>query len=1088
MVTGGKDFFCVNEEVCCKTSSMQTFKLTRLAGMDEGGRFIKIRTISEHSDKMNLDDCQEEEEEEEEELCVSDVFVQSRAFGLNKNFRDSFPREFLSPCVFFASDDRGTELPSIPLNIFFLEHEALEENVMLQVDAVKVFSRVSLRILNTLSPHFIKIVNGDTSVSPTGDFVVQVKPGQLLDRLKIQLVDEAGMLCEQLSSSKEEEEDVQLVVSCSWGEDFTVKREEYQGEVPLPCLKAPTHEHESVFHVRCSLEEKEMATSFKVVVETGAPAQLKVQLDDENVRVGRDCSLKLSVLDERGANVVGGGDQSVSLDKFNVFVTDERSRSFPVLVRKENYAQGSQIYTQFKAMEAERDEDGSFWLRCIRLRGMAGRVEIHVEAMVELEDEDCKQYRVRGACEAQLGVGKAEQYLLQGSSCVRKMSSQLGGTQLEEVVMKGKAFNPLESLLLEIVDESQNVVGEHKSKVMLDFSSSSLSRFSVVSSKKPSGLSADSVLLFDKLPSHTYEIAGLTFLERGSHSAVIRSSGLPDLPLRFDIDPANIVRDLSLTFASSALTVGQVALARLELTTEDEEELDFDLSHTISILSSGEQELPARLVSRSRLTVDVEIEMPKQAGTLTVYAVYSEIRDSFLPRPADVESSRTRVELCSSSFARLELVQEDDASTSVKALQDGALLVPELLVCATDAFGNRCELGERIVQLAVKLKSRDGLMLEGPKLVSITAQENPVKVKDLRVVPRTPREIDICEFNLCFSVKSDRREKASGDHDTLEVPQVVKTFTYSNDVSIVEKIEECENRERALKSRQAALHKSIQEAQARIAARRSKVAEAEEEEDLSEKLASAREKLKGLEQEWRRAEQSCTASSSLHDVNLEELEGVVGVAADLGVIDRLEGVSSERVSRCLTAAFKGLLCAVLFRKEEDLNAFDALPLEVKARAKVRRVYCSARMMDPPRPKRPSSPGFVSFAADLVQVSPSVREEDRSCARVFLNTILANLLIFESYEQAVKYSTAMMLQRKRAGRLVGLDRPNDVIDSDGGRNVNLGGEELRICFGILPARPSTWGKELLRGMDAGRAEVKKLEEMVNSEEEDKQAIE
>lgn len=56
------------------------------------------------------------------------------------------------------------------------------------------------------------------------------------------------------------------------------------------------------------------------------------------------------------------------------------------------------------------------------------------------------------------------------------------------------------------------------------------------------------------------------------------------------------------------------------------------------------------------------------------------------------------------------------------------------------------------------------------------------------------------------------------------------------------------------------------------------------------------------------------------------------------------------------------------------------------------------------------------------------------ARRFLNNALSSLLIFATYNDALKFQKGMALQKKRIPRLVGLDRPYDIIDADGGRTL------------------------------------------------------
>ena len=200
------------------------------------------------------------------------------------------------------------------------------------------------------------------------------------------------------------------------------------------------------------------------------------------------------------------------------------------------------------------------------------------------------------------------------------------------------------------------------------------------------------------------------------------------------------------------------------------------------------------------------------------------------------------------------------------------------------------------------------------------------------------------------------------------------------------------------------------------------------------------------------------------NVNTDGIEGVVGVFAELGILDRIPHYDSETIGECISYAVKSVMSSVLFRSQLEIKVFDKMEIAEKlTRRRIGRVYNAEVVVECPKPKRPPNiDGCVGYAHELVTVDAKrvTDPEDIEMARKWLNCHLCNILIFATYELALKFQKAWIAQKKRHPRLVGMDRPWDVIDADGGRNilaVTSGDKVLLTTFGIAPFGSSTRGR-------------------------------
>lgn len=240
-----------------------------------------------------------------------------------------------------------------------------------------------------------------------------------------------------------------------------------------------------------------------------------------------------------------------------------------------------------------------------------------------------------------------------------------------------------------------------------------------------------------------------------------------------------------------------------------------------------------------------------------------------------------------------------------------------------------------------------------------------------------------------------------------------------------------------------------------------------DESDWTREKENLKKEVLAVIHEKEEGERDMAAVPGRHDLDVHGLTGVIGVLADLGVVDRIPDYDAKDIRNCIAWAFRGHHTNLLFRSSAHLDEFDKLSEESVTRRRIRRIYAAETLMEGAKNKKPSNvEGCIGYAQDLVIVNDSLitEENDVTAARKFLNIIFNGLLIFAQYSHAVKFQKAMIMQKKRIPRLVGLDRPFDIIDSDGGRSVvaqSNAQRELAQCavLGIVAFGSSSRGKEV-----------------------------
>jgi hypothetical protein len=451
--------------------------------------------------------------------------------------------------------------------------------------------------------------------------------------------------------------------------------------VLLPPLRVPANmpERDEIVWLKID-DDITLEAHFKVKVETGPPAQLAITLDGVDpcekrdapaqAQIGSDCAFKFSVLDERGALIEGDCDMrtntpagQMTLRKVQMTVEDGAGKVFAVLVRQEDYEKSTQTYIQNVGPETELDDWGNFWVRCIRLQGQVGPIIVRVEAQVETENAladkngaKMKKFSVAGEQSLVLGVGKPAALVLRGRKSKRlgasgvgaaggaESTSQLLYSQAPDIMIRSQSFVQLDPLVVDVVDECGNLISNWKGKVLLDFKGSGIQRSAVVSSRKAGGLPSEHVLHFERGEESEMLMLGLTFKEAGSYLATIRSLSLPDLPVMFEVSAGNVVTSIELEFDASEdlenLPLGAKVTALVKIKTEDNVKLAELDKTAVSFFIENCSEVHVCKWDFNDGCLHVLLQMPTHTCVSEVFAVYSETREDYQPKPSDVESNR----------------------------------------------------------------------------------------------------------------------------------------------------------------------------------------------------------------------------------------------------------------------------------------------------------------------------------------------------------------------------------------------------------------------------------------------------------------
>jgi hypothetical protein len=777
-------------------------------------------------------------------------------------------------------------------------------------------------------------------------------------------------------------------------------------------------------------------------------------------------------------------------------VTDANGKVFNVLVRQENFEKSIQTYAQNVAPVTELDDWGNFWVRCIRLQGQVGRIVVQVEALVECNKigEQVAKFDVKGEQTLMLCVGKPASLVLRGRKMKRcgaggvgestQNWSQLLHSQAPEVFIRCQSFVQLDPLVVDVVDECGNLIPSWKGKVILDFKGSGIERSAVVSSRKTGGLPAEQVLHLEKGDACGMQMLGLTFKEAGSYLSVIRSLGLPDLPVCFEVSPGNVVTSLELIIDDDVdlerLHLGARVSALVNIQTEDGAALtELDKTAMIFYIESCRELQVCRWEFKGG-SLRVDLQLPQHTCVSEIFALYSETREDYKPKPSDVESNRLAVQVLAGPVDHISL-QSKKGNESLLIASEHQLSLPPLLIAALDELENKSSTlqGGAVLECFVvpEIECPNGeLKLIGEKSFRLSAAVNPVTIKDVHVVRHDGAAIDFCEFLINFRV-----EPAS-----LAIAPLTHSFTHSNNESISRKIKSLQEREQQLQEQHDEAQRLATDTNERMTAR-CQQGFPENEADWKREKEKLKQDVLDAKQELLLGERDMAAEPSRHDVDVAGLQGVIGVAADLGVIDRIPGHDAGEVRKCITWAFKMHHANVLFRSQRDIDDFDQLHLEGRAsHHRVRRIYCAETLLEGPKQKAPVNiEGCIAFAQDLILVNQSLvhEPEDVQAVRKFLNIIFGNLLIFSEYNKAVHYHQGMVLQKKRIPRLVGLDRPFDIIDTDGGRSVvsrkSCASAELAAlpAMGIVAFGSSSIGRHLRSRGEAASKLLREFDKLV-----------
>ena len=560
-------------------------------------------------------------------LIRSRSYVMAHAADFEKSFGKPDER-FLDDAVFVLASDSPAHcgvwagIPSVPLDAFVVQgQDEPPTDMSLLGQKLKLHTRTNVVLHSSNVPRTLDLVaildqgSHQVAVKSVLNAGISGKPGQLLEGLQLEMRDEAGLLCSDAGSASSaqkasfgeghEDDGEGWEVSCSWSTEPMAVLKYENKRVVLPALRVP----EDMPELDCTTwlkvdEDTVLEAHFKVKVETGPPAKLDISMDGAQpassrgapaeVHIGNDCAFRVSVLDERGARIEGDTDTRhgtatgrLMLQKVQMSVSDESGKVMPILVRHEDYERSTQTYVQNDGPQAELDDEGNFWLRCIRLQGQVGPIVVRIEAQVQTEHaltskdgEQISEFVVNGQQEMLLCVGKPAALVLQGRKMKRRgaggvgtSTSQAMHSQAPEVFIRCQSFVQLDPLVISVADECGNLIENWKGKVLLDFKGSGVARAAVVSSRKSSGLPAEQMLHLEKVDGGGMQLLGLTFKESGSYSASFRSLGLPDVPVWFEVAAGNVVTSIDLNLPDdvdlSLVPLGARLRATLRIDTED---------------------------------------------------------------------------------------------------------------------------------------------------------------------------------------------------------------------------------------------------------------------------------------------------------------------------------------------------------------------------------------------------------------------------------------------------------------------------------------------------------------------------------------
>ena len=1044
---------------------------------------------------------------------------------------------FLAPGVFVCAnntiDGLGQGIPSIAMDAFVVK--GIDEPPRDVSDLSRrlcVHERTKLNLSSSKVPRSVDVVktvdHGLRAVSSVLAGGISGKPGQLILGLMLELRDEAGCLCREdvnaeiRAAGEGGEEDMQTwEVSCSWAADpISELKHDVDGRVMLPQLPVPKTEPEidCTAWVKVS-DESILEANFKVQVETGPPAQLKLSLEGggsgrafdspPQVQVGCDCAFRLSVLDERGAAIEGDcvmrqstAVGAMRLRRLKMTVVDATGNEYPILVRQENFEKSTQSYVGDVRPQAELDDYGNFWLRCLRLQGLVGAIVLKVAALVETGNplknesgEAISKFLVNGDLAMMLCVGKPAAMVLRSHKIKRRGVANGGHgeatvSQAQEILIRCQSFVSNDPLVVCVVDESSNPVKDWKGKVLLDFKGSGTDRSAVVSSRKKDGLPAEEVLHFERGDASEMLLPGLTFKEAGKYSASLRSLGLPDIPVQFEVSAGNVVKSIELQMAHDvdlqSLPRGCRVSATVSLNTEDGAALESLDKTSISFYIEGCRELDVCTWRYEDGSLHVDLKMPTHTCTSDLFAVYSETRESFVPKPADIESNLVNVQILPGPLTNISL-QVKQGQDSIIASQH-ELELPPMYIAALDDHGNKSftlPSGESLqCDIVPEIECSTGeLQLKNPQRFSLTAATNPVRITGLLIVRRDGAPIDFCEFAMNFKV-----EPAS-----LSILALQRTFSHSNDEAVDGKIKGLREREKQLREQIEDSQREVQHAEQRMFDRTQQGFPVSDDDRKSHKEHLKKEVLEA-KRKLMEGERNMAAEAARHDVDVAGLHGVIGVAADLGVIDRVEGCDARELRKCLSWNFRSKITSVLFQTQADLDAFDKLPREdTVTKRRIRRTYPAEMMLDLNKAKAPTFEGCIGYAHELVVVDDNLEAEDKQAARRLLNVVLSGLLVFEQYSHAVHFQKTMVLQKKRLpAALVGLDRPFDIIEIDGGRQNVLASSVARDCeklpaFAILAFGSSSRGRAVRSKGEAAATKLREYEKQASEHRKDLEQV-
>jgi len=714
--------------------------------------------------------------------------LQSRGYVIVPDSELPHDERFLNSGVFVCSPPplaRGSAsvgLPAIAMDAFVI-HGGEEPATDFSLLSAKllVHTRTHLQIRSSQVPRRLDLVTAVVGAASEAQGDVKSvlkagfsgKPGQVIGGLLLEIRDEAGCLCcdemplaggaADTGLDGKGDASERWVASCSWiAEPIGVLK--YQGKrVLLPQLRVPTDVPELDCTVWLEVDEDTvLEANFKVKVETGPPAQLALSagpgaagVEIAEAHIGSDSAFRLSVLDERGARIEvvgssGGGwgaahntvTGALTLDRVRMTVTDASGKVNPVLVRQENFEKSTQTYIHNVNPMTEVDDDGNFWVRCVRLHGQVGPVVLRVEARVETENvltdkngDKVSKFNVQGELKMMLCIGKPAGLVLQGRT-VKKLvavggagvASQQLQSQVPPLYIRCQSFVQLDPLVVDVVDECGNVVHQSKGKVYLDFKGSGIQRSAVVSSRKAGGLPAEKVLHFERGDESRIQLLGLTFKESGSYSAAIKSLGFPDLPVLFEVTSGNVVMSLELQLADdldlARLPLSARVSAVVKIVTEDGVPLtELDKTSITFVIESCSELQVAEWEFKGEF-LHVQLLMPTHTCATDVYAVYSETREDYEPKPSDVESNRVPVQIVAGPV--------DHISLQTKKGNDGLiaseyqLQLPVMLVSALDEYDNKSSTlagGER---LECYIMAGIGCKGDELELVGATASRTPI--------------------------------------------------------------------------------------------------------------------------------------------------------------------------------------------------------------------------------------------------------------------------------------------------------------------------------------------------------------------------